>query len=83
MNINDFINHFEYRNNKIRNHKMDLPDGVLAYRLLKSANLTVETQQLTQSTLSEITYDNMKKTVEGYFRSTWLCQSGRRVYYKN
>ena len=46
MNINDFINHFEYLNNKIRNHEMDLPDGVLAYRLLKSANLTVEKQQL-------------------------------------
>ena len=30
--------------------KVDLPDGGLTYRLLKSANLTVEKQQLVQAT---------------------------------
>ena len=31
--------------------KVDLPDGVLTYRLLKSASLTVEKQQLAQAQL--------------------------------
>ena len=46
---------------------MGLPDGVLAYRLLKSTNLTVEKQQLARATLSELTYDNMKKQLKAIF----------------
>ena len=36
---------------------MTLPSGVLAYRVLKSANLTPEKQQLATATITELTYE--------------------------
>ena len=39
MSMSDFINEFERMYHKLKQHKMELPDGVLAYRLLKSAHL--------------------------------------------
>ena len=46
---------------------MELPTGVLAYRLLKSANVSDERQQLARATLSELTYENMKKQLKAIF----------------
>ena len=42
MNMKDFINKFECLYKKIRVFNMELPDGVLPYRVLKSANLSTE-----------------------------------------
>ena len=39
-NIQDYITGFEKVYNKVREHDMELPDGVLAYKLLHHANLT-------------------------------------------
>ena len=46
MNMKGFINEFERLYNKIRVFNMELPDGVLAYRVLKSANLSTEKENL-------------------------------------
>ena len=35
MSMTDFINEFERMYHKLKQHKMELPDSVLAYRLLK------------------------------------------------
>ena len=43
---------------------MSLPEGVLAYNLLICANLTNDQQQLCRATVSDMTYDEMKKTIE-------------------
>ena len=58
--MTDFINEFERMYHKLKQHKMELPDGVLAYRLLKSAHLSERHEQLARVTLTELTYDNMK-----------------------
>ena len=39
MKLQDFVIMFESNNSHIKRHKMILPDGVLAYRFLHSANL--------------------------------------------
>ena len=60
MSMTDFVNGFERMHHKLKQHKMELPDGVLAYRLLKSAHLSEKHEQLARPTLTELTCDNMK-----------------------
>ena len=42
MNMKDYLVKFEQLYTKIKDHQMILPDGVLAYRVLNSANLSNE-----------------------------------------
>ena len=37
MDMNDYINAFDRLNNRLIEHDMKLPEGVLAFRLLKGA----------------------------------------------
>ena len=67
MNITDFLNEWERRYEKIKSKEMALPDGVLAYRLLKSTNVSAEKQQLVRATVSTLTLDNMKKQIKAIF----------------
>ena len=64
MNLTDYINEFERLYNKIKVYKMELPTGVLAYRMLKSANISEEKQQLVRATLDALTYEDMKKKLK-------------------
>ena len=57
--MTDYLNAFERLNNKLKVHRMELPEGVLAYRVLRSANLTGEQEQLARATVSDITYKAM------------------------
>ena len=53
MSINDYIIEFEKQTLKLKEHKIDLPDAVLAYRLLNNANIGHE--QLARATLAKLT----------------------------
>ena len=64
MNIIDYLNEFERLYYDIQRHEMTLPSGVLAYRVLKSANSTPEKKQLARATTTEFTYENMKKQLK-------------------
>ena len=55
MDMTTYINAFERLYQKAKNFKFELPDGVLAYRLLKSANLSSEHEQLARATLPALT----------------------------
>ena len=59
MGVTEYLNAFERLNNKLKVHRMELPEGVLAYRVLKSANLTREQEQLAKATVGDITYKSM------------------------
>ena len=61
MSITDYI--IEFRLSKIKSHKMDLPDGVLAYYLLQCANLTEDQTSLCRATCEKLTYENMKAQI--------------------
>ena len=67
MDMTTYINTFERLYQKAKNYKLELPDGVRAYRLLKSANVTAEKEQLARATLPSLTYDNMKAQLKKIF----------------
>ena len=67
MDIKEYINQFESLYNKIRVHNMELPDGVLAYRVLKCANISQEHEQLAQVTITEFSYSDMTEHLKEIF----------------
>ena len=70
MNIIDYLNKFERLFYDIQRYEITLPSGVLAYWVLKSANLTPEKQQLAWATITELTYENMKKQLKAIHDSS-------------
>ena len=54
---------------------MEVTIGVLAYKVLKNAELSNEKQQLTQATVVFLTYKNMKKQLKAIFDSYTSSQS--------
>ena len=60
MTISDYINEFERLLNKTKRYGSDMSTGILAYRLLKSANLSEQHQKLARATITELKYDTMK-----------------------
>ena len=54
---------------------MELPYGVLAYRLLKSAHLSKQHEQLARATLIELAYDNMKGQLKKILGDPALLES--------
>ena len=52
---------------------MTLPTAVLAYHVLKSANISNEKQQLARATITELNYKNMKKQLKAIHDSnSWF-----------
>ena len=66
MSIGDYIIEFEKLYTKIKNFDMTLPDGVLAYRFLNSANISTHYKELARGPL-ELKYDNMKQQLKKIF----------------
>ena len=46
---------------------MELPDGVLACGLLKSANISEQKQTLARATIGKLTFDDMKKQIKAIY----------------
>ena len=59
MSIDDFISDFERLYNKVKAYKIELPDPVLAYRVLKSANLVQTKVELVRATITTMSYKDM------------------------
>ena len=71
MSIVDYLNEFEQLYNQIKHYDMELPTVVLAYRVLKNANITHEKQQLVCTTLTLLTYESMKKQLKAIYDSSF------------
>ena len=67
MSISDYVNKFEELNQKLRAFKIELPTAVLAYQLLKNANLPKATRDLTRATVPTLKYDDMKKQIKAIY----------------
>jgi len=67
MDITEYIVSFERLNNKLVATNTNLPEGVLAYRVLKSAGLTDEQEQLAKATVGEFTYKAMCNKLKSIF----------------
>ena len=65
----DYLNEFETLCNKIKDFEMELLSAVLAYCLFKGANIAEDKQQLTQTTINEMTHKSMKKQLKTIFDS--------------
>ena len=57
-------NQFEQLNQKLKNFKIELPSAVLAYQLLKNANMPKATHDLTRATVPALTFEAMKKQIK-------------------
>ena len=68
--IRDFVTEFEKRLNKTKSHATIWSDDLLAYRLLKSANLTTRDEQLVKATIDELKYDTVKIKLTKIFSDT-------------
>ena len=67
MSINDYIIEFERLMEKTKTYKTTMSTDILAYRLLKSANLTESHEQLARATAPELKYESVKKQLKKIF----------------
>ena len=66
-NMQDYITGFEKVYNRVREHDMELPDGVLAYKLLHHAKLTESNINLIKATITELSYEEMRNKMQTIF----------------
>ena len=59
LSMTDFCNEFQRLYNKAKSYGTTLSDDVLAFRILKAANLTCHQEQLAKTTVAELTLDKM------------------------
>ena len=83
LSITEYIIQFERLYNKAKSFKMEIHDGVLAYRLLNNANLSDTHKQLIRATVSEMNYKNMKDQLNKIFASSSLNQDTDSVKIKS
>ena len=67
MSIKDYIIEFERRLSKTKSLGTNMSEDILAYRVLKSANISEHHQQLARATLSKFDYESMKKQLNKIF----------------
>ena len=58
--IRDFLTEFEKRFHKTKSCRTNISDDLLAYRLLKPANLPTRDEQIVKATITELKYDSVK-----------------------
>ena len=60
MNINDYILEFEHLNDKMLQFNLKLPDNILCFKLLESASLQNNEEQMALTLASDLKYESMK-----------------------
>ena len=63
QNIKDYVLEFEKHVKRLQEFKIELPSAVLAYELLRSANVSEYKYSVAVAIVGELTYENMKDTV--------------------
>ena len=67
MSIYDYLSEFDRRYFQFKAHGMELPDAVLAFRLLESCKVSEIHFQLAMSTTGDINFENMRDTLKRIF----------------
>ena len=67
MSLQSYISEFEKLLADLKKQKITLPEEVLAYRFLNSANLPAEKTDLALATVQSLTYKEMCKTISKIF----------------
>ena len=68
--VMEYIAKFDRANTKLKNMKLIIPDGVLACKLLLSANLLARERQLVLAATPNLTYSDMKGSLKRIFSET-------------
>ena len=66
QNFSDFIAVFDQKYREIKKYNMELPDGVQAFFLLKSANISQESEKLARTT-AKLEYTDMREKLMRIF----------------
>ena len=64
-----YLSEFQKRLSRVKANKTTMSEDILAYRLLKSANLTETEEQLVKVTIEKMEYDTMVKQLKKAFSS--------------
>ena len=81
MSMNDYIIEFERRYNKTKKFHMDLPDPVLAFKLLDSCNLNYQEKQLALTATGDKTFKSMKAALKRIFGGNTSASVGETAFY--
>ena len=58
--MDDYLNEFDIKYSKLKSHGIVLPDVVLGYRMIESANLSKSRSELVRISATQMTYDEIK-----------------------
>ena len=67
MSMKDYMIEFERLLSKTKAHGSNMSEDILAYRLLRSANISQHHEQLARATISDLNYQNMKLQLKKIF----------------
>lgn len=65
--MNDYIVEFEQKYNVIKKYSMELPEPVVAFKLLDNANLGLSEKQLVLTACRDLTFESMKSALRRIF----------------
>ena len=69
MSVSDYINEFESLLNKTTKFGTTIAEDILAYRLLKSAHLSEEQEQLVKVTIDKYKFEIMQEQLRQYVKT--------------
>ena len=77
MTMSNFVLDFERLNNKVKSFDVTYPDGVLAYRIMKAANMSREHEQLLRATVKtgDWSYESVKEQLSKIFNDITAVKS--------
>ena len=67
LSMREFLVEFDHRYQKMKKHKMELPDTVLVLKLLDSSKVTGDERKLCLTVTKDNTYDGMKAAIKQVF----------------
>ena len=67
MSITAYILEFKRLYEKAKTHKMELPDAILAYKLLENAALDTRERQMALTASQELKYESIKSAMRRIF----------------
>ena len=67
VSITEFLVDFGYLCNKLSKQDIALPEGVMAFMLLKASNISTEHERLARATCPSMTFENMKGCIMKIF----------------
>ena len=79
MSMADYIIEFERLLSKTKHYCTVMSSDILAYRLLKSANVSEQHEQLARATIKGLTYDQMKEQLKKIFGDQTLSNESVSV----